>query len=285
MKLIAESGSTRAEWCLLDGNLVVEHAFTEGINPYFRTRKEISRCIRLQLPEKFFSRKLDEIIFYGAGCTTDEKKNIVKSSLISQFRVPVSIDSDLLAAAHSLLGREKGIACILGTGSNSCYYDGEKIVKNVKPLGYILGDEGGGAVLGKMFLSDCFKNLAPKEISEKFYDVYRITADDVLDLIYNQPLPNRSLSTFSFFLADFLDHEYVYNLIYKNFRRFFVRNILQYDYQTYPVGFMGSVAENYQNILFDVANEFGVEISQIVESPMKGLVEYHSPDFFVSTAS
>lgn len=280
MRLIAESGSTKAEWCLLEGNYVCEHAFTEGINPFFQTRREISRCIRLQLPDKFFTRKLDEIFFYGAGCTSDEKKAIVKASLISQFRVPTIVDSDLLAAARSLFGHEKGIACILGTGSNSCFYDGEGIIQNVKSLGYVLGDEGSGAVLGKMFLSDCLKNLAPSEITEKFYEIYRITADDVLDLIYNQPFPNRSLSTFSFFLSDFLENEYVYDLIYKNFRRFFKRNILQYEYQKYPVGFIGSVAENYKEILLDVAKEFDVQIAQIVESPMKGLVKYHIPDLF-----
>jgi len=277
MKLIAESGSTKAEWCLLEGNYISEHIFTEGINPFFQTRKEISRSIRLQLPEKFFTRKLEEIFFYGAGCTSDEKKNTVKASLISQFRVPVQVDSDLLAAARSLFGKTKGIACILGTGSNSCFYDGDRIVDNVKSLGYVLGDEGSGAMLGKMFLSDCLKNLAPAEITEKFYDIYRITADDVLDLIYNQPFPNRSLSTFSFFLSDFVNNEYVYNLIYKNFKRFFKRNILQYEYQKHPVGLIGSVAENYKIILLDVAKEFDVEISQIVESPMMGLVKYHFP--------
>ncbi len=277
MRLIAESESTKAEWCLLEGNYVSEHAFTEGINPFFQSRREISRCIRLQLPEKFFTRKLDEIFFYGAGCTSDEKKDMVKASLISQFRVPAEVDSDLLAAARSLFGREKGIACILGTGSNSCFYDGEKIVKNVKSLGYVLGDEGSGTVLGKMFLSDCLKNLAPAEITEKFYDIYRVTSDDILDLIYNQPFPNRSLATFSFFLSDFIDNEYVYQLIYKNFRRFFKKNIMQYDCKNYPVGFIGSVADNYKNILLDVAKEFDIEISQIVESPMKGLIKYHIP--------
>ena len=277
MKLIAESGSTKAEWCLLEGNYVIEHVYTEGINPFFQTRKEISRCIRLQLSEKFFTRKLDEIFFYGAGCTSEEKKNTVKASLTSQFRVPVYVYSDLLAAARSLFGKEKGIACILGTGSNSCFYDGEEIIQNVKSLGYVLGDEGSGAVLGKMFLSDCLKNLAPREITEKFHDIYRITSDDVLDLIYNQPFPNRSLSVFSFFLSDFVDNEYVYDLISKNFRRFFKRNILQYDYQKYPIGFIGSVADGYKDILRDVAKEFDVEIAQIAESPMKGLVEYYVP--------
>ena len=277
MRLIAESGSTKAEWCLLEGNHVAEHVFTEGINPFFQTRREISRLVRLQLPEKFFTRRLQEIIFYGAGCTSDEKKNIVKSSLISQFRVPVHVDSDLFAAARALFGKNEGIACILGTGSNSCFYDGKNIQKNVKSLGYVLGDEGSGAVLGKMFLSDCLKGLAPKDITDKFYDIYQITSDDVLDLIYNKPFPNRSLSTFSFFLSDYMEDEYVYRLVFKNIDRFFRRNILQYEYQKYKVGFIGSVAECYKDILHRVADEYGIEISEIVESPMKGLLKYHNP--------
>lgn len=277
MRLIAESGSTKAEWCLLEGNHVVEHAFTEGINPFFQTRREISRCIRLQLPEKFFTRKLDEIIFYGAGCTSDEKKNIVKASLTSQFRVPTKVYSDLLAAARSLFGKEKGIACILGTGSNTGLYDGSEIIQNVKSLGYVLGDEGSSSVLGKMFLSDCLKNLAPTELTRKFYDMHHVTADDVLDMIYNQPFPNRTLSMYSYFLLDFKNEEYVNDLISKNFRRFFRRNILQYDYQKYPIGFIGTVAYSYQDILHDVAKEFDVKIANITESPMKGLVDYYYP--------
>jgi N-acetylglucosamine kinase-like BadF-type ATPase len=277
MKLIGNSSSTKAEWCLLDGNHVVAHAFTEGINPFFQIRREISRCIRLQLPDKFFIRKLDEIYFYGAGCSSEEKIAMVKASLISQFKAPAEVYSDLLAAARSLFGREQGIACILGTGSNSCMYDGKNIVKNVKSLGYVLGDEGSGAVLGKMFLSDCLKNLAPKDITEKFYDIYHITADDALDLIYNKPFPNRSLSNFSTFLADFVEDEYAYDLISKNFRRFFRRNVLQYNYQKYPIGFIGTIAEIYKNILIDIAKEFDIEIFKITESPMKGLVEYYTP--------
>ncbi len=281
MKLIAQSGSTKAEWCLVEGGNVIEQAFTDGINPFFQTRREISRCIRLQLPEKFFSRKLEEVLFYGAGCTSEEKKNTVKASLISQFRTHTYVYSDLLAAARSLFGKEKGIACILGTGSNSCVYNGKEIVQKVQSLGYVLGDEGSGAVLGKMFLSDCLKNLAPKDITEKFYDIYQISADDALELIYDKPFPNRSLSIFSFFLADYQEHEYVRNLISKNFRRFFVRNIKQYDYKNYPIGFIGSVAVRYEEILREVASEFGLEISEITESPMKGLIEFYAPSFVV----
>ncbi|MFR9166108.1 MAG: hypothetical protein ACLVKO_07805 [Dysgonomonas sp.] len=282
MKLIAESGSTKTEWCLLEGNYVVEHTFTDGINPFFQTRREISRCVRLQLPDKFFTRKLDEIYFYGAGCTSEEKKNIVKASLIAQFRVPTQINTDLLAAARSLFGTEPGIACILGTGSNSCFYDGTDIVKNVKSLGYILGDEGSGAVLGKVFLSDCLKDLAPADITKQFYDIYRISSNDVLDLVYNKPFPNRFLSTLSFFLSEHIDNEYVYDLIYKNIKRFFTRNVLQYDFMNYPVAFVGSVAHNYSEILLEVAKEFHIDISEIVESPMLGLVKYHVHGFPVN---
>lgn len=276
MKLIAESSSSKTEWVLIEGSHVLDYCFTDGINPFFQPRKEISRLIRLQLPEKFFVKKLEEIYFYGAGCSTEEKMNIVKASLVTQFRTPATIHSDLLGAARSLFGEESGIACILGVGSNSCFFDGQEIIKNVRSLGYILGDEGSGAVLGKMFLSDCLKNLAPEEISKDFYNLYRITSDDVLELVYNKPSPNAFLSSISFLLAEHQGHEYVYNLVYKNIKRFFVRNLMQYDYKNYPISFIGSVAHTYSSILMDVAKDFDIEIKQIVESPMKGLIKYHT---------
>ncbi|HEY5592249.1 MAG TPA: hypothetical protein VIK55_14685 [Paludibacter sp.] len=275
MKIIAESSSCKTEWVLIEGYHVLESTFTDGINPFFQTRKEISRCIRLQLPKKFFS-KLEEIHFYGAGCTTNEKKGIVNASLVAQFRTPAIVNSDLLGTARAFFGKEAGIACILDVGSNSCLYDGEQIVKNVHSLGYILGDEGSGAVLGKMFLSDCLKDLAPVEISQEFYDKYRITSDDVLELVYNRSFPSTFLSSISFLLAGHLDNEYVYNLIYKNIRRFFVRNLMQYDYQNHPIGFNGSIASTYSSILHDVAKEFDVEIDEIIESSIKGLIKYHT---------
>ena len=146
MKLIAESGSTRTEWALVEDNRLIQRSFTEGLNPFFQTRREISRSVRLGLPEHFFKRKLEQVYYYGAGCTSYEKKNILGASLVAQFKTPIQVESDLLAAARGLFKCEAGIACILGTGSNSCFYDGKIIVKNVKAGGYILGDEGSGAV-------------------------------------------------------------------------------------------------------------------------------------------
>ncbi|BEH00105.1 hypothetical protein [Bacteroides sedimenti] len=276
MKLIAESGSTRTEWALVEGDHVLEHIFTEGINPFFQSRREISRSVRLELPDSFFRKRYEQVYFYGAGCSSADKKGILGASLVAQFKSPIQVESDLLAAARGLLKNEAGIACILGTGSNSCFYDGTNIVKHVQSLGYVLGDEGSGAVMGKKFLADCLKNLAPENLIEAFYDKFRVSSDDALEYVYNRPFPNRFLSTFSYFLFEHLDDEYVYELVCQNFRDFFTRNVMQYDYLNYPVRFVGSVAYNYAEVLTKVALEFGIRIETIEETPMAGLVEFHT---------
>lgn len=276
MKLIAESGSTRTEWALVEDNHLVQRVFTEGLNPFFQTRREISRSVRLGLPESFFKKKLDQVYYYGAGCSSYEKKNILGASLVAQFKTPIQVESDLLAAARGLFKCEAGIACILGTGSNFCFYDGKIIVKNVKAAGYILGDEGSGAVLGKLFLADLLKGLAPKELANEFHEKFRISVNDVMESVYNLPFPNRFLGTIAYFLGDYMDNEYVYNLLTNNLRSFFNRNICQYDYINYPIRFVGSLAYAYPDILQEVAQEFGVEIDVIEETPMNGLIEFHS---------
>ena len=276
MKLIAESGSTRTEWALVEDNHLVQRVFTEGLNPFFQTRREISRSVRLGLPESFFKKKLDQVYYYGAGCSSYEKKNILGASLVAQFKTPIQVESDLLAAARGLFKCEAGIACILGTGSNSCFYDGKIIVKNVTAAGYILGDEGSGAVLGKLFLADLLKGLAPKELANEFHEKFRISVNDVMESVYNLPFPNRFLGTIAYFLGDYMDNEYVYNLLTNNLRSFFNRNVCQYDYINYPIRFVGSLAYAYPDILQEVAQEFGVEIDVIEETPMNGLIEFHS---------
>lgn len=276
MKLIAESGSTRTEWALVEGSTLIQRAFTEGLNPFFQTRREISRSVRLGLPELFFKKKLEQVYFYGAGCTSHEKKNILGASLVAQFKTPIQVASDLLAAARGLFKCEAGIACILGTGSNSCFYDGKIIVKNVKAGGYILGDEGSGATMGKAFLSDLLKSLAPSTIANDFYDKFRINNNEVMESVYNRPFPNRFLSTVSYFLADHTSDEYVHALITTNLQSFFKRCICQYDYQNYPIRFVGSVANLYSDILQNIATEFGATVDIIAESSMNGLIEFHA---------
>lgn len=261
---------------MVEGNQVMQRVFTEGLNPFFQTRREISRSVRLGLPPVFFRRRLEQVYYYGAGCTSYEKKNVLGASLVAQFKTPIQVESDLLAAARGLFLCEAGIACILGTGSNSCFYDGRMIVKNVKAGGYILGDEGSGSVLGKLFLSDVLKGLAPQSVTQEFFNKFRISVDDVMNSVYNLPFPNRFLSTVAYFLADHTQDEYVFRLITDNLRNFFARNICQYDYKEYPIRFVGSLAYLLSDILLDVGREYGVEIDLIKETSMDGLIEFHS---------
>ncbi len=276
MKIIAESSSTRTEWALVDGDVIVEHAYTVGLNPYFQSRREISHSIRLELPEPFFKRRWEHIYFYGAGCANADKNKIMESSLVAQFKTPVTVESDLLGAARGLFIDKPGLACILGTGSNSCLYDGRGIVQNVRPLGFILGDDGSSSYLGKVFLSDCLKGIAPPELHDDFFKSFDITADDVMDAVYVKPLPNHSLSQFSVFLAHNKHHEYVYQLVYEAFMRFFMRNVAAYPYKDFPICFVGQTACQYSDILHRVASDFGVVVDKIVKCSMPGLVEYHS---------
>lgn len=278
MKLIAETGSTRTEWALTEGRQLINSLFTDGINPFFQTRREISRSVRLGLPEEFFKKKLEQVYYYGAGCSSEEKKKIIRASLVAQFKTPVQVESDLLAAARGLFLREVGIACILGTGSNSCFYDGATILKNVRSGGYILGDEGSGAAMGRVFMSDVLKGIAPAELTEDFFDKFRITSDDIMDLVYNRPFPNRFLATVAYFLADHQESDYACQVIRDNLQKFFARNICQYDYSNYSIRFVGSWAHHCADYLYDVAQEFGVMIDMIEETPMKGLIEFHATE-------
>jgi N-acetylglucosamine kinase-like BadF-type ATPase len=276
MKIIAESSSTRTEWALVDDGKIVEHAFTTGLNPYFQSRREISHSIRLELPDAFFRRRWEHVYFYGAGCANKEKIKIMESSLVAQFKTPVTVNSDLLGAARGLLVRKPGLACILGTGSNSCQYDGHEIVKNVKPLGYVLGDEGSNAYMGKHLIADILRELAPAEISRDFYEKFQLTPNVLMDAVYSNPLANRSLAKYAFFLKDHLDNEYAYDLVYNSLMQFFVRNVSAYDYESQPLNFVGSTCVMYEDILRRVAKDFGAQVDKTIKYSMSGLVEYHS---------
>ena len=275
MKLIAESSTTRTDWALVDGAEIVEHAYTPGLNPYFQSRREISHAIRLELPEVFFRRKLEHVYFYGAGCGNTEKCKVMESSLVAQFKTPVTVSSDLLGAARGLLVREPGLACILGTGSNSCLYDGNEIEKTVAPLGFILGDEGSGAYMGKRMIADMLKGLAPKELTEAFFEKNNVTPNMLLDEVYTNKLPSKRLSQYSAFLRENLENSYCYRLVYNAFMDFFTRNIISYDYAEMPLSFVGSVCVMYQPILIKAASDFGVGVKKIIPNSMPGLVAYH----------
>ena len=277
MKIIADSSASRTEWALVDGASVVEHAFTKGLNPFFQTRRDISHSIRLDLPEAFLKRRWEHIYFYGAGCIGQEKKKIVESSLIAQFKSPVTVESDLLGAARGLLVTEPGLACILGSGSNSCYYDGTRIADNVPSLGYILGDEGSGAVLGKMLVGDVLKRQMPAELVDKFMKQYSLTPQLILENVYRRPGANRFLASLSPFLAENIEEPSVHRLVLNAFKSFFVRNVEGYSgYKDMPVNFVGSIAESYREVIEEAAKALYITVGVIVKSPMDGLIEYHS---------
>ena len=181
----------------------------------------------------------------------------------------------MLAAARGLCGHEAGIACIMGTGSNSCYYDGEKIIENVSPLGFILGDEGSGAVLGKLLVGNILKNQFTPELKEKFLSQFNLTPGEIIDRVYRKPFPNRFLASLSPFIAQNLQEPCVRQMVLGSFKDFFKRNVMQYDYSHNKVHFIGSVAHYYRDVLEEAANEMGIQMGTILQSPMKGLIAYH----------
>ncbi|NDW12523.1 ATPase [Bacteroides sp. 214] len=277
MILIADSGSTKTNWCVVEHGQVVRQVLSKGMNPYFQSEEdivdELINKIQPELPTKVF----ESIYFYGAGCTP-EKIPMMEAILRKQFEVSgtVKVDTDMLGAAHGLCGDEPGIVCILGTGSNSCYYDGENMAANVSPLGFILGDEGSGAVLGKLLVGDILKNQTSPEIKEKFLKQFNLTPGDVIEKVYRQPFPNRFLASVSPFLAQNIHEPELRTLVLNSFISFFKRNVMQYDYKTYTVNLIGSVAYYYKEVLLEAAKATGLTIGKIEQSPMEGLVVYHS---------
>lgn len=277
MIVIADSGSTKTEWCLVDNDIIINRITSKGINPYFESKEEISTEIKSVLSKIEISNNLSALYFYGAGCT-HEKKDIVKDSIsdIVGSNTFIEVNSDLLGAARALFGRERGIACILGTGSNSCSYNGEFIEKNISPLGFILGDEGSGAVIGRLFIGALLKNQFGEELKLKFLSENNLTQEEIIDRVYRKPFPNRFLASLSPFILRNISNEKVYSLILNCFKDFFTRNIMQYDYLNNNVAFIGSVAYYYKNILSEVAQTLNITISKIEVSPIDGLVKFHS---------
>jgi N-acetylglucosamine kinase-like BadF-type ATPase len=236
----------------------------------------MSHIIRLELPDAFFKRRWDHIYFYGSGCALPDRNKLVESSLIAQFKTPCTVNSDILGAARGLLIHEPGLACILRTGSNSCLYDGNDIVKNVNGWGFILGDEGSNAHIGKLFISDLLKDLAPHELVRAFYERYQFTEQMLMDGIYDAKVPSQSIAEYAFFLKDYISEPYVYNLVYNSFMSFFQRNISAYDYKDKPINFVGSTCDMFADVLRKVAADFGATIGKIEKNSMRGLVTFHA---------
>lgn len=277
MILLADSGSTKTDWGLVENGKLVKRLRTSGMNPFQMSEEAITEEIKTHLVPELPGTVLDEVHFYGAGCTK-EKQPIVERALRANLTIngECEVASDMLGAARGICGHKPGIACILGTGSNSCSYDGKNLVKNVSPLGFILGDEGSGAVLGKLLVGDVLKNQMPEAITKRFFEKYKLTSAEIIDRVYRQPKPNTFLASFVPFLEENIDEPKIYNLVKESFRSFLRRNVMQYDgWQTLPIGFNGSIAKIFKKPLLEALEEEGMHLGRIIQAPMEAMVEYH----------
>ena len=273
--LIADSGSTKTDWCVAEDGRILRRIQAGGINPVFLTDEEL-REAAAEAASLLEDIRPEAIRFYGAGCIPTQAERVIRA-LREAFPATdrVEVASDMLGAARALCGHQAGIACILGTGSNSCFYDGERIVANVSPLGFILGDEGSGAVLGRLLVGALLKNQLTPGLKEAFLEQYALTPADIIERVYRRPLPNRFLASLSPFLAEHLEDAGVHQLVLDAFRDFLRRNVMQYDWQAHDVHCCGSIAFHYKKILAEAAVSLGIRIGQIIQSPMEGLVRYH----------
>lgn len=274
--LIADSGATKAEWCLISGNKT-RTVITQGISPYFLNTEQITDLLRKELKPKLKNVQVDEVFYYGTGCANPANAKSVKKAVLKNFNsAKVEVNHDLMAAARALCGRGKGVACILGTGSNSCYYDGRKIVRNSPGLGYVLGDEGSGAYLGKKVIQYYLYGTFDEELRGRFDATYTTTANEILESVYKKPLPNRYLAGFAKFLAENRGHYMIENIIEDGLNDFFFNHLCKYrEIWNMPVHFAGGVAFGFKDVLQQLCDSYEFELGKVLKNPMQGLVEYH----------
>ena len=280
MHLIVDSGSTKTDWSFCDGNKIIRSLKTQGINPCHQAQKTISAIISDEmisaLPD-ITPSDVDHIYFYGAGCATPSICNDMKNLLQSYFiTADIAVESDMLGAARALCGRSEGIACVLGTGSNSCLYNGSEISDQVPSLGYILGDEGSSTALGKRLISDCLKRQLPEEVASEFMERYDLSTDSIIENVYRKPMGNRYMSEFTVFLEEKRHIKEVHNMLVSCFQEFFRKNVMNYHRPWLPVNFTGSMATVFSQELSEAAESLGMSIGKIMKAPTEGLVEFHA---------
>ncbi|PRD46577.1 N-acetylglucosamine kinase [Sphingobacterium haloxyli] len=278
MIIIADGGSTKTNWCLLDDSNKKIYFNTEGYNPYFVDSEYIVNSLKKGLPSDLPFEKVTEVNYYGAGVHNEEKTKIVEVAMQKVFpNAKVEVGHDLLAAARALLADQAGFAAILGTGTNTCIYDGEKITYNIDSAAYILGDEGSGSYIGKKLLTDFIRGLMPKAVETLFFETYKLTPDEIMDNVYTKPLANRFCASFSKFVYDNnVNMEYTRSIVEEAFDTFFKNLVSKYpDYQKYTFNCIGSVAYNFRNVLEETATRYDMEVGKIIRSPIDDLVSYH----------
>lgn len=281
MKLIVDSGSTKTDWCFAESSDVYVLVHTDGINPVVQSYDEMLSVVQEQMlprakQQSLDLASLDEVYFYGAGCTPELRSVVEKALHVVVGEKPsVFVDSDLLAAARALCGTDSGIACILGTGSNSCYYDGEEIKEHTPALGYILGDEGSGAVLGRNFINGILKGTLSQNLRDEFLEEYQTSQADIIDKVYHSATPNRFLASLSKFILSHIDDDCLETLVVRNFENFIISNIRSYSEAKPVINAVGSIAFLYRKQLKQAAMSQGYELGKILKSPLEGLLDYH----------
>lgn len=281
MKLIADSGSTKTHWVVLNNQQIISEYHTQGINPYYQSTEGILNILQTELLPKLtapVANTIVEVFFYGAGCSSPASCATVEAALTPTFiNAAITVNHDLLAAARAGCGNQPGIAVILGTGSNSCLYNGSTIIANQPSLGFILGDEGSGAFLGKRLLQQFLYNELPTDLQKAFSNLYPITKENVLEQVYQKPMPNRYAASFAPFIAQHIEHSHLQKLVTDTFHEFFTHHIASYNqYKQYQLAAIGSIAFVFAEQLQTVASQFEIAIHQIIKEPITGLIQFHN---------
>jgi glucosamine kinase len=280
MILIADSGSTKTDWRLLLPEGKIGQATTVGFNPNYQTAAAIEAELSQSLLPQLGTNQPTQIYFYGAGCSTEAKCSLVASAILSVFpNSQVQVMSDVVAAARGTCGHTAGIACILGTGSNSCLYDGKTITSQMPCLGFTLGNEGSGSYLGKKLLNLYLNNELPSDLQEAFRKQYPQSQAEILHHIYNEPFPNRYVASFAQFLQGRQRHPFVAEMLHQNFLEFFRLTVCKYPaYETLPTHFVGSIAFYFADILRKTAKTQQIQVGRVLQSPISGLALYHQEE-------
>jgi len=281
MILIADSGTSKTNWCLVKPDGEKQYFNTEGFNPYFVDSSYIVNSVKQSLPFGIPNDEVREVYYYGAGCFPG-KDFILSDSIKSLFsKAKVYIELDLLAAARALLGTSPGFAAILGTGMNTCIYDGQKIISNIDSLGYLLGDEGSGTAIGKKLLGDYIRGYMPREITELFYETFQLDKEGIFDCVYGQPSGNIFCADFSKFVSQHIGVTYFYDLVKTSFHELFKNVVSCYPgYKSYSFNCVGTIGYIFRDILWEVAREFDMPQGKIIRAPIDGLIEYHLPNSY-----
>ena len=274
--LIADSGSTKCEWCLLV-NGKKKTVLTPAMSPYFVTGDEMIQILSKQLLPKIKNTSIDQLHFYGTGLGNPANIDIMKKVFKTLFpKTKTSINTDLLGIARASCGHEKGIACILGTGSNACYYNGKKIVSISPGLGYVLGDEGSGAYLGKKVIQYYLYKTFDEDLMSRFQKRFGETHASILENIYKKPLANRYMASFAIFLAENRGHFMIENIIEDGLNDFFFTHLYKFkESWTQPIHFVGSVGFGFRDVLKELCNSYELELGKVLKTPMPGLVAFH----------